>query len=176
MPTCIHELLMKKVELSILSQLDRIGKTSTPAVRTLVNEIASCASTDLYLEHQSGDDVGFAKRSPDGQFQHGQEKFPTVVLEVSYSQQRKDLVQLADDYIIGSRAGVGVVIGFDLEYRNSKEARVMLWRPKMITQDGSQYCKSEQTMSAVRVRFPHHVRVQLRGTGISYGEWTICKW
>ena len=38
-------------------------------------------------------------------------QYPGVVIEVSYSQKRKDLPLVAKDYIIGSKGSIGVVVG-----------------------------------------------------------------
>jgi hypothetical protein len=75
---------------------------------------------------------------PDSSFGHDDADNPTVVIEVSHSQKRKDLPFLADDYILGSNGSIQVVIGIDLEYRENKgqEAKVLLWRPAHVEQDG----------------------------------------
>ncbi|KAK4543761.1 hypothetical protein LTR36_004794 [Oleoguttula mirabilis] len=57
------------------------------------------------------------RRSPDATFYHpAQPHLPTTVLEVSYSQSRKDLLRLAESYIVDSRHAVRCVIGLDIPY------------------------------------------------------------
>ncbi|KAK4986800.1 hypothetical protein LTR66_007737 [Elasticomyces elasticus] len=51
-----------------------------------------------------------------------------VVVEVSYSQKRKDLARLANDYLLGSDGSTRDLIGLDIEYRGSRKATVSMWR------------------------------------------------
>jgi len=59
-------------------------------------------------------DEEYGKHDPDAQFRHSKAQFPGVVIEVSYSQKRKDLERLADDYILGSDSDIRVVVGLDI--------------------------------------------------------------
>jgi len=70
------------------------------------------------------------KHEPNAMFTHVGARWPGVVIEVSYSQKRKDLRDLADDYILESNGGIGLVIGLDIEYRGSRKATVSTWRLK----------------------------------------------
>ena len=63
-------------------------------------------------------------------FEHLDAYYPSVVIEVSYSQKRKDLPRLADAYILGSDADIRVVVGLDIEYRGTKKATMSVWRPQ----------------------------------------------
>ncbi|KAH9203478.1 hypothetical protein DL95DRAFT_472348 [Leptodontidium sp. 2 PMI_412] len=67
------------------------------------------------------DDPDYGAHDPDGQFQHADAQFPGVVIEVSYSQKKRDLPHLADDYILGSDTNIQVVVGLDIEYGAGKE-------------------------------------------------------
>lgn len=42
--------------------------------------------------------------------------YPGIVIQTSFSQKRKDLPKLAEDYILGSIGNITVVIGLDIEY------------------------------------------------------------
>jgi hypothetical protein len=59
-------------------------------------------------------------------------QFPGVVIEVLYSQKRKDLERLADNYILGSDSDIRVVMGLDIEYKTGKKA-TSVWWPNIIT-------------------------------------------
>jgi hypothetical protein len=72
----------------------------------------------------------YAAHSPDTSFQHFDAQYPGVVMEVSYSQKRKDLPHLARNYILGSMASIQAVIGVDLEYTGRK-ATLTVWRPQI---------------------------------------------
>ncbi|KAG9229033.1 hypothetical protein BJ875DRAFT_388192, partial [Amylocarpus encephaloides] len=50
------------------------------------------------------------------------DEYPGVVLEISYSQDGKDLKTLAWDYIQFSNGDVKVVVGIDIKHSNTKEA------------------------------------------------------
>jgi hypothetical protein len=78
----------------------------------------------------SGDAHWATRRDPDGQFQHKDAAFPGVVIEVSYTQDGKNLRKLARDYIWGSNGDIKVVIGIDINY--GRESTVLLWRPKYV--------------------------------------------
>ncbi|KAI1826349.1 hypothetical protein F4861DRAFT_497987 [Xylaria intraflava] len=75
------------------------------------------------------------KRDPDLQFQHQKAVYPGLVLEISHSQDGKDLRKLAWDYIQCSNGNVKVVIGIDINY-GSTSSTVSLWRPKFIQEEG----------------------------------------
>jgi hypothetical protein len=75
------------------------------------------------------------------------------VIETSFSQKRKDLPKLAEDYILGSIGNIGVVVGLDIEYRNSKRATVSMWRPELGVEDGVSFLGVKQVIdSLVRSR------------------------
>uniref|UniRef100_A0A0B7KR42 Uncharacterized protein n=1 Tax=Bionectria ochroleuca TaxID=29856 RepID=A0A0B7KR42_BIOOC len=74
------------------------------------------------------------ERHPDGQFQHCKAAYPGVVLEISYSQDGKDLEKLAWDYIQCSNGDIKAVIGIDINY-GMKESTVSLWRPIYVHED-----------------------------------------
>ncbi|TVY53879.1 hypothetical protein LSUE1_G008847 [Lachnellula suecica] len=42
---------------------------------------------------------------------------------------KKDLLRLADTYILGSNADIHVIVGIDVEYKGNKKAFVSVWRP-----------------------------------------------
>lgn len=55
------------------------------------------------------------------------------MLEVSYSQDGKDLRKLASGYILRSNGDIKVVVGIDIN--NGKESTVSLWRPFYVQED-----------------------------------------
>jgi hypothetical protein len=65
----------------------------------------------------------------DEQFRHVDAKYPGVIYEIACSQSGKDLDKAAWAYIPYSNGDIKAVIGFELGYGESKEARVSLWRP-----------------------------------------------
>ncbi|KAH9204218.1 hypothetical protein DL95DRAFT_529357 [Leptodontidium sp. 2 PMI_412] len=81
----------------------------------------------------------YGLHDPDGSFGHKEAQYPGVIFEVSYSQKRRDLGRLADDYILGSDGNIRVVVGLDIEYQSkgkakeasSKVAALSVWKPKI---------------------------------------------
>ncbi|KAF7858464.1 hypothetical protein EAF04_009064 [Stromatinia cepivora] len=119
MPTTLHEAVIIKVMVAIQAQLDSIQSASADFARDILSE----GSGSIKFP-----DGGFDRHDPDAQFRHPRARFPGVVIEVSYSQKRKDLGRLADDYIIGSNGNIKVVVGLDVEYKNTKKATLSVWR------------------------------------------------
>lgn len=75
------------------------------------------------------------KHEPDARFKHKDAAWPGIVIELAYSQKRKSLVDLADNYILGSDGNVNVMVGLDLDYKKSKQASISIWRMKNSTNE-----------------------------------------
>lgn len=122
MPARLHEEFIAAVVTEIQVQLASIQGASA----RFASEIKSAGSTTIEFP-----DKAYGKHDPDGQFDHAQAQYPGVVLEISYSQKRKDLARLADDYILGSQGNIQAVVGLDIEYKGSKEATLSIWKPHL---------------------------------------------
>lgn len=79
---------------------------------------------------QDGDFGRISKYQPDTSFWHDEAEYPGVVIEVAYSQKRRRLDRLAEDYLLDSDANIRVVIGLDIEYgkQGSRKATLSVWR------------------------------------------------
>ena len=53
-----------------------------------------------------------------------------VILEISYTQKRRDLARVAQDYILGSGGNIRVVVGIDIDYKD-KSATLSIWQPRL---------------------------------------------
>ena len=54
------------------------------------------------------------------------------MVEVSYSQDGKELLKLAEDYILGSEGNIRAVVGIDINPKGKGMAStISLWRPKL---------------------------------------------
>src|SRR2546429_8229862 len=137
MPTGIHEIFIRKVDLDIMSQLDAIDVD-------IAREIESLGSTDLIFET--------SKHSPDSSYACDDSRYPHVVMEVSYSQKQKDLPGLADTYIVESDGKIGVVIGLDIEYKTTKKATLSIWRPRDVVEGDKVYLESQCIKSKVKFK------------------------
>ncbi|SLM38646.1 hypothetical protein LPUS_08928 [Lasallia pustulata] len=140
MLTLIHQLFLTKVVREITRQLETIALGDSPSSR-FAQDIEYGASTTIDLSK-----AGYGRHDPDGQFQHLDTYFPGVVVEVAYSQKKRDLWRLADDYILGSDGSIRVVVGLNIEYR-AKHATLSIWRPRVrITDAGMEELSVEQTV------------------------------
>ncbi|KAL2795488.1 hypothetical protein BJX66DRAFT_324582 [Aspergillus keveii] len=84
------------------------------------------------------------------------------VLEVSYSQ----------NYILKSNGNIKAVIGFDINYGETKESTVSLWRPLYIQEDGEELdmldvrqeirCQPFRAPDGIYVNQTQHIRLNLR--------------
>jgi hypothetical protein len=111
-------------------------------------------------------DKGYGKHDPDAQFWHPKGYYPGVVIEVSYSQKRKDLFRLADDYILGSNGNIRVVVGLDIEY-SGKEATWSVWRPHFETNKaGEKELVARQTVINQIFRDRNHKPITSSTAGI----------
>jgi hypothetical protein len=140
MPTAIHEIVIRRVAREIILQLNSIAARND-ASGEFAGNIEDSGSTRLTFP---GSDYG--PHDPDASFRHLGARYPGVIIEVSYSQKRKDLPRLADDYILGSDGNIRAVIGLDIEYRG-KMATLSVWRPRFsINEDGEEELEAEQTV------------------------------
>jgi len=142
MPTPVHDFFTASVADEISKQLEAIshrGDSSAEFAARIAN--GGCARIFLKEDNPDRDGQGTRvvhRREPDAQFQHRDAEYPGVVLEVSYSQDGKDLRKLAWDYIQYSNGDIKVVIGIDIKYSNTKEATLSVWRPRYVREDGEE--------------------------------------
>ncbi|CAG8250476.1 unnamed protein product [Penicillium salamii] len=62
--------------------------------------------------------------------------YPGVIVEICYSQKSKRISHLVNDYILNTDGSVNVVIALDIDYKGSKRATMIVWRPEYTTIDG----------------------------------------
>lgn len=75
---------------------------------------------------------GLSRRCPDSFFWHleDEEVHATVVVEVAYAQSQRELKQMAQDIVCGTKGKVAAVVGIKLDYGKSGRAWISLWRPQ----------------------------------------------
>ncbi|KAI9763219.1 MAG: hypothetical protein M1840_000837 [Geoglossum simile] len=101
MPSGTHEVFTKMVVREIESRLQRTS---------IAGSIECLESMDIALESEPSDDHEYSKCSPDASFALKDDRYPCVVIQNSFSQSKRDLPRLADDYIIGSYGNIKLVI------------------------------------------------------------------
>jgi hypothetical protein len=140
MPTTIHERVIQFVVEEIVLQRNSIRERNDSSGEFARN-IDNCGSPDITFP-----DPDYGPHGPDASFGYLGARYPGVIIEVSYSQKRKDSPRLADDYILGSNGNIRAIIGIDIEYRG-KMATLSVWRPRvLINDDGSKELQVEQTV------------------------------
>lgn len=132
MPTGVHELFIDGVEDAIRSQLKAIRDGSDKAA-LFAQKVRPARSTKIYLPVDDAPPNTKSKHEPDASFWHDDAQFPGVIIEVAYSQKRKRLGRLAEEYLLDSDASVQVVVGLDIEYgkKGSRKATLSVWRTQV---------------------------------------------
>ncbi|RDL33125.1 Uncharacterized protein BP5553_08564 [Venustampulla echinocandica] len=132
MPGLLHESLASYVTQEITLQLRAIAQSDSPSAE-FAGDIDNNASAEINFT-----DAEYGSHQPDASFQHFNAQYPGVIIELSYSQKKKDLSRLANEYILGSDADIRVVIGIDVEYKGSKRATISMWRPQIVINDAGE--------------------------------------
>lgn len=152
MPTGVHERFIGGVEDAIRSQLKTIGSGSHAAA-LFAQKLYADRSTRVTLPVDDNQHGTSSKHEPDASFSHDDAKYPGVIIEVAYSQKRKRLARLAEDYLLDSDANVRVVVGLDIEYgkKESRKATLSVWRPHVVhTSDGDELRAVQEIADEVR--------------------------
>ena len=139
MPSTIHEVFSASLGEYIRDELRRIGLRQDEAGQ-FASQIRSARSSRIFLKELSSEIAKISRplrRQPDEQFQHKSAAYPGVVIEISYSQDGRDLRRLAQDYILCSNGDIKLVIGIDINAET--ESTVSLWRPKYTRQEDNNF-------------------------------------
>jgi hypothetical protein len=123
MPIILHDTFISRLVTEIEKTLERLANTEIET-RPFIEGIKPVSGV---LNFTIGDDdqQQNIRHEPDIRFQHKDAAWPGVVIEVAYSQKKKSLVGLADNYILGSYGGIGVVVGLDLDSRSRKKLQFL---------------------------------------------------
>jgi hypothetical protein len=117
------------IDLNSLREKSKV--TEERAFLSLLAPRGKATIKDLVDEHRDP-----MPMEPDESYGYGDESLPRLVIEVSYSQQPKNLEKCAWEFLQGSECNIATVIGFDLEYKRSKQASVFVWRGRRSPGDG----------------------------------------
>ncbi|CAD6447901.1 208545f1-cdbb-490b-a257-2b6e381bd2e2 [Sclerotinia trifoliorum] len=146
MPTIVHGYFIKRIVKELEKQLESIASRGSRSAE-FAKGITSNRSTTLKLK-------GYGRHDPDDQFEHLLAQYPGVVIDVSFSQKRKDLNRLAEAYILGFNGNICIMIGIDLEYRETKKVTLSMWRPQIIAnENGEMELVAIQTITDEVIRY-----------------------
>ena len=151
----MHHAFVISVELTIWQQLVAIAEGEDDDAE-FARKIRPAGSTTIELlvedsDEDSNEEPNTDKKSkhdPDASFRHTNARYPGVIIEVAYSQKRKELAKLAEDYLLDSNANVQVVVGLDIEYgkKKSRVAAISTWRTQTFNTDNEGEMRVVQTM------------------------------
>jgi len=165
----LHEFVVEGCKDIVKDQLNGIRRGNDKVAADFAREVQSRGSPKI-------EGLPGGSHHPDGSFGY-KDALPSCILEVSYSQKRRDLPLLADEYIQGSNGRTQVVIGIDLEYKG-KEARVILWRPRFSEENGEVAIEAAKTESGIfraadgsLVNGERILRIRLK----DFGYWPKCR-
>jgi hypothetical protein len=137
MPTPVHEFFAVSVANEICDHLREVASNNN-ATGEFAARIANGGSSRMILKDGDTKLPVYPQREPDAQFQHPDALYPGVVVEISYAQKGSDLRKLAWDYIMHSNGNIKVVIGIDINYGDTKESTLSLWRSSYIKEEGEE--------------------------------------
>jgi hypothetical protein len=129
MSTGVHELFIDGVEDAIRSQLKAIRSGSGNAAR-FAQKVRPARSTGIEFPVENALLGRKSKYEPDASFWHDDAQYPRVIIKVAYSQEKKRLGRLAEDYLLDSDANIRIVVGLDVKYgkKGSRKATLSVWR------------------------------------------------
>jgi hypothetical protein len=150
MPSPIHKVFSASLGEFLRDELSRIAHRQDEAGE-FATQIESARSSRIFLRErtsETGEICYPLRRQPDEQFQHKSATYPGVVIEVSYSQDGRNLRRLAQEYILYSNGDIKLVIGIDIN--DEKDCTVSLWRPRYTRQKNNDHDDLEVVQEMTR--------------------------
>ena len=129
MATATHEIFLRLVNMCIMAQIQKISD-GQGKVSSFARDVRDLGHIQYSYPKRDGLPGEESKHCPDAQFAYRLARYPGVIMEVSYSQKRKDLKRLANTYLGDSSFSVQAVVAFDIEYgsKASNMATLSVWR------------------------------------------------
>lgn len=142
MPTPLHEYVTEEVAGVIRDQLKDFKALSGTRTAEVATNIYGSGSRRIQFPSRV---VGKNNRNcPDKCYKHEPcRAWPTLIIEIAWSQRPLDLADKAKKYIQYGKGHVRTVVGLDLEYRPTTEAtprtsaRFLVWRTELPNQRGA---------------------------------------
>ncbi len=83
---------------------------------SFARKVQPAGSTEIYVSKENAPFNTKSKHEPDASFWHSGAQYSGVIVEITYSQKKRTLDRLAEDYLMDSDASVRVVVGLDMKY------------------------------------------------------------
>lgn len=145
MPSTTHEIFGDYIYNDLWTQLSKI-KLDEDLAAPLAQNIFSSGSATLRLQDGT-------ERAPDKQYIYLGAHYPSVVIEIAYSQSKKEggknLEKLADQYIVQSDGNINLVVGLSIEYRGTRKATLSTWIPMYGRDQEGEYLAAERKLVAL---------------------------
>ncbi|CVL07203.1 uncharacterized protein FMAN_15324 [Fusarium mangiferae] len=161
-PGLVHESFIQEFGFHLRLQLRSLGlKHHNTITGDFITKIRSNGSADIGLITKHSSNMPHAKRltrSPDASFVHKDAGLSGVVVEVSYSQDGKELPGLARDYLLHSYGKIKAVIGFHMN-RENKTSNVSVYKVRKTPSDNGRIKLGVETVvhkSIFRIESPDH--------------------
>ncbi|MCJ1249937.1 hypothetical protein MMC30_007163 [Trapelia coarctata] len=126
-----HEHVVEEVREDWFTEVKGVVRKGGPAA-DLAAKIMKGGSTSTSCNELKGMEYG--RHSPDISFYYDKEvESPRVVVEISYTQNKKELKNLAHEYLVGSDGKVTAMVGIDIG-NTYHEASFEIWRADLTMQ------------------------------------------
>ncbi|KAB8240717.1 hypothetical protein BDV35DRAFT_108602 [Aspergillus flavus] len=160
MPTAIHDTFCAKLAGEISNQL-RQFENSRGSVADFAGQIEHFSTSRINLPVDSeGCELEYSTREPAASFGHPEAQYPGVVIEICYSQKRRDVAQLADEYILNTDGSIKAVVCVDIDYKQSQKATLSVWRPEYVKVEGKEYFQTTADVDAQTFRTDDGILVE----------------
>ena len=141
MSSTLYDTLAEQMHDGIKEALRKVQVNSEDNdIKTAIERIIPTGSSNISL---TGTLRNRGKKSPDKSYRYKGCKFPSLVIEIAYSQRKLNLPDLAERYIYGSEGDIRTVIGINLNdiYQSESDrkkgkhfrpsaATISVWRAK----------------------------------------------
>lgn len=120
-PCTLHEIFQKSLGRALSQELDRIAETY-PSLYPFCGKIIPAGHAQM-TKRAKRSRVPHFDRSPDGQLQYRGRRYPHVIIEIAYSQDKKSLDDIVAEYFEQVSDKFCTCLAFDIDYAYPQERR-----------------------------------------------------
>lgn len=131
MPSQVHCVFARGLDGAIADRINHLredGQQEIQGGQREINQVVAKIKVDSTSDIRFPGNGNRDRKSPDSSFSFEGYKYPTVVIEVANSQQKKELQRLAEFYINHSKGRIKTVITVDIEYHRPRYPSAPLGR------------------------------------------------